>query len=188
MQMELAEFKDFLKSKPYSAVAEELIHKSSIHAFDSQKAYEDYKAPIKADHPHAHLVSIVGSANWKFSLNPDKNFRVFHEGSDIDIAIICSDSYLKTWEELRRFHRDKYYSLGHSAQAALRRNGENVYSGFATPKWVPALSSELKRDHLKLTDKYSNKAVSYKQVNMMYFRNVAETIDYYVRSIRLANK
>lgn len=187
-KMELAEFKTFLKSKSYSAIAEELVHKTSIHAFDSEQAYEDYKVPIKADHPRAHLVSIVGSANWKFSLNPKNNFRVFHRESDIDVAIICAESYFETWEELRRIHRDKYYTLGQSEQLSLRRNGENVYSGFASPKWIPTLTSSLLRDHLKLTDKYSNRAVGFKKVNMMYFRNVAETIDYYVRSIRLANR
>lgn len=186
--MELAEFKSFLKSKPSKAIAEELLFKQTIHAFDTAQAYDAYKNIIKLDHINSYHISIVGSANWKFSLNPKKDFSVFHDDSDIDVAIICADSYLKVWDELRSYHRDNYYSLDERARTSLKRNGENVYAGFASPKWMPNLSSALKRDYLKLTNKYSNNDVKFKSVNMMYFRNITETIDYYVRGIRAATK
>jgi hypothetical protein len=186
--MELTDFMKFLKSKSPTTIAEELIFKTSVHAFNSEQDYQEYKSMMIKDHPAAYHVAIVGSANWKFSLNPTKGFREFNVRSDIDIAIICADSYLKTWDALRRHHRESYYTLDKEGRDSLRRNGENVYSGFASPKWIPSLTSELKQRYQKLTNVYSNRAVNYKTVNMMYFRDVDETIDYYIRGIRTATR
>jgi len=186
--MELAEFKNFLKSNSDADIAEFYLSQKNIHALLSEEEYDEYKNLIRGDHERAHQVCVVGSANWKFSLNPNKSFRVFGRHSDIDVAVICAESFLQAWDELRRFHREQYYSLDQAARMALRRSGENVYSGFVTPKWIPGLSSPLKRDYMKLTEKYSTASVGYRSVNMMYFRNVAETIDYYVRGIRAAKQ
>ncbi|MGN8345260.1 hypothetical protein ACLEJQ_16835 [Pseudomonas sp. SMV71] len=188
MKMNLDDFKKFIKSQAPKIIAEELILKKSIHAFKSEADYSNYLNIIRQDHQGAYLIAIVGSANWKFSLNPDKNLSEYHIKSDIDVAIICAEHYLQTWDELRLFHRDQYYSLGQDARHSLRRNGENVYSGFVSPKWVPSLKSKLRQRHEKLTNKYSNASVGYRAVNMMYFRNMDETIDYYVRGIRAAKK
>ncbi|WP_455808550.1 hypothetical protein [Pseudomonas koreensis] len=184
--MKLQEFKQLIRSQTPRAIAEDFILKSSIHAFASAKDYSDYLDIIKQDHKNALRVAIVGSANWKFSLNPRNNLSEFSASSDIDIAIICADHYLQTWDELRSYHRNQYYSLGVDARNALRRNGENVYSGFVSPKWVPSLSSSIRKRYEKITNKYSDISVGYRTVNMMYFRNMDETIDYYVRGIRAA--
>lgn len=185
--MDVIEFKKFLKSQPPKDIARELVSKTLIHALDSEEKYTEYKELVLSDHGNAYRVAIVGSANWKFSLNPQKNFSVFHAKSDIDIAIICAENYLATWDELRSFHRNKYYSLDEPGRLALRRNGENVYSGFVSPKYIPTLRSKVRQRYEKLTNKYSNRMVGFKTVNMMYFRNMEETIDYYVRGIRAAN-
>lgn len=182
--MDVLTFKRFLKSQSPQSIARELLLKTSIHAINSVTNYDSYKDMILADHKNAYRVAIVGSANWKFSLNPRKNFSVFHDKSDIDIAIICAESYLATWDELRAFHRNQYYSLDADGRLSLRRNGENVYSGFASPKWVPSLKSTVRQRYEKLTNAYSNRMVGFKTVNMMYFRDMEETIDYYVRGIR----
>jgi len=184
--MDLNDFKKLISSQAPKIIAEEFILKNSIHAFVSAADYSNYIDIIRQDHQGAARIAIVGSANWKFSLNPDKNLSVFHEKSDIDVAIICAENYLNTWDELRSFHRNQYYSIGQNAKLALRRNGENVYSGFVSPKWVPSLRSKLRQRYEKLTNKYSTSSVGYRAVNMMYFRNMDETIDYYVRGIRAA--
>lgn len=186
--MNLNDFKKLIKSQAPKNIAEEFILKKSIHAFETAAEYSDYLDIIKQDHQNAYRIAIVGSANWKFSLNPEKNLSEFHVKSDIDIAIICAEHYLQTWDELRSFHRNQYYSMGLDARHSLRRNGENVYSGFVSPKWVPSLKSTLRQRYEKLTNKYSNISVGYRAVNMMYFRNMDETIDYYVRGIRAVKR
>lgn len=184
--MDVEEFIRFIRSDSPTSIAEALLFKSHIHVLPSEEDYIQYKNMVIADHVSAHHVAVVGSGNWKFSLAPEKNLKEFHEKSDIDIAIICAESYLQTWDELRKHHRDNYYTLNHAKRQALKRFGENVYSGFATPKWMPSLRSELKQRYQKLTNKYSTREVGYKSVNMMYFRNTEEAIDYYVRGIRNA--
>lgn len=186
--MDIQIFLETLKAQSPSAVAEELLLAKSIHAFSTTALYDEYKKDIISDHGHAHHVAIVGSANWKFSLNPHKNFREFHSNSDIDVAIICAQSYLETWDDLRKHHRTSYYSLDFTARQSLKRFGENVYSGFVSPKWIPSLKSDLKQRYEKLTNKYSTRAVGFKTVNMMYFRNMDEAIDYYVRGILAATR
>ncbi|WP_460115762.1 hypothetical protein [Pseudomonas sp. H2_D02] len=186
--MDAKEFKRFIGSQSPKIIAEELILKTSIHAISCEANYKAYKDLILADHKNAYCIAIVGSANWKFSLNPRKNLSEFHQKSDIDVAIICAESYLQTWDELRSHHRNSYYSLDMEGRLALRRHGEDVYSGFVSPKWVPSLKSEVRQRYEKLTNKYSNNTVGFKAVNMMYFRNMEETIDYYVRGIRAVKK
>ncbi|MGV9409729.1 hypothetical protein ACWDOP_07420 [Nocardia sp. NPDC003693] len=47
-------------------------------------------------------VQLVGSARLGYSLNPDKEFRVFHENSDLDIAIVSPEIFETTWIELKK--------------------------------------------------------------------------------------
>ncbi|MDV6233028.1 hypothetical protein [Rhodococcus cercidiphylli] len=46
-------------------------------------------------------VQLVGSARLGYSLNPGKDFRIFHEGSDLDIAIVSQEIFESTWVELK---------------------------------------------------------------------------------------
>lgn len=184
--MDLEEFKKFIRSQSPASIAEELLMKPTIHALSSEEEYQGYKDIIRIEHPNAYHIAVVGSGNWKFSLNPHNSLRVFRDESDIDVAIICAESFLGTWDAMREHHRNNYYSLNGDARDALRRAGENVYSGFITPKWISSRGSKVRQEYDKRRNSYSNRSVKFKTVNMMYFRNMDETIDYYVRGIRIA--
>ena len=54
-------------------------------------------------------VVIVGSAKLGFSIAPEKRFREFGESSDIDVAIVSSDFYVKVWYELFNYERSGAY-------------------------------------------------------------------------------
>lgn len=49
----------------------------------------------------AMAVQLVGSARLGYSLNPSKNFKLFDESSDLDVAIISPDIFETSWRELR---------------------------------------------------------------------------------------
>lgn len=70
----------------------------------------------------------------------------------------------------------------------LRRNGENVYSGFISLKWISDYKVPDRIDYEEMVDSYSNKIVNYKKVNLMYFRNETELVDYYIRSFRIVRE
>ncbi|MFI7694220.1 hypothetical protein ACIBQ6_34515 [Nonomuraea sp. NPDC049655] len=55
-------------------------------------------------------VQLVGSARLGYSMNPTKNFRKFHEGSDLDIAVISPELFEKAWGELREMIDDEFFS------------------------------------------------------------------------------
>ena len=46
-------------------------------------------------------VTIVGSAATGASLNPTKNFRLFDDGSDVDVAIVSPYHFAVAWRYLR---------------------------------------------------------------------------------------
>ncbi|WP_237233245.1 hypothetical protein [Rothia nasisuis] len=52
-------------------------------------------------------VLVVGSARLGYSLNPDKNFKIFDKESDIDIAIISSEYFERCWKEIRNLIKNE---------------------------------------------------------------------------------
>ncbi|SCG55644.1 hypothetical protein [Micromonospora halophytica] len=55
-------------------------------------------------------VQLVGSARLGYSLNPKKNFRRFHESSDLDVAIISPELFDQAWGELREIIEDEMFA------------------------------------------------------------------------------
>lgn len=185
--MTLEEFLALVRSANPIDLAVESLHRDFVHAVPDEFMYKIFLEQVRVDYPLAERIAIMGSGNWKFSLNPDKKFSEFHNKSDIDIAIICRASFEQVWEELRGYHRQYFYLLPFADKTHLKRKGENVYSGFASPKWIPGRSSTRFTYSLN-KNKYSNDIVGYRSVNMMYFKNQDEALDYYVRGFRLAQK
>lgn len=60
-------------------------------------------------------IQLVGSARLGYSINPHKDFKVFDNNSDLDIAVISPELFERAWEELRlliehqRFNDRKNY-------------------------------------------------------------------------------
>lgn len=168
-------------------LAAESLYSNFVHAIPEESMYKSFLSEIKVDYPLSERIAIMGSGNWKFSLNPEKNFTEYHINSDIDIAIICRASFEQTWEELRKYHRENFYLLQHGGKSKLKRNGENVYSGFVSPKWIPG-KSDMKFKYALNINKYSNVNIGFRNVNMMYFKSSEEALDYYMRGFRIVNK
>lgn len=183
--MELESFLELVKSANPVDLAAEFLHRGSVHAIPDESLYGSFLDEVRVDYPSSERIAIMGSGNWKFSLNPKKNFSEFHDKSDIDIVIICRASFEQAWEELRKYHRQNFYRLTKEGKAQLKRTGENVYSGFLSPKWIPGKSTVHFIYEIN-SNKYSNKIIGYRNVNMMYYKNLDEALDYYVRGFRIA--
>ncbi len=187
--MEINEFKDLIKDNEPLELAKQFLYQDSVFAISSKNEYERFLDEIRVDYSDNEHISIVGSGNWKYSLNPEKGlFREFNRRSDVDIVIISRNYFDSLWERLRDFHRNRYYSLSFHAKEKLKRNGQNVYSGFITPKWIPNPTSPLRLEYEININKYSNKSIGYRSVNMMFFKNEEEVLDYYVRGFRIAKR
>lgn len=183
--MVIKDFLNKIKAASPSDLSLEYLHTENIHAIPNMAEYKNFLELVKEDYPQSEHIAIMGSGNWRFSLNPYKMFREYAPESDIDIAIVCADSFKATWEELRSYHRANYSLIPQNQKSQLRRNGENVYSGFVSPKWIPG-KSDLKFYYSINTNKYANETIGFRSVSMMYFKNINEAVDYYVRGFILA--
>jgi hypothetical protein len=175
-----------------SETAEDLVGKffwsDLVTAFASGTLYDEFKQRVQARFDGIEHVSIVGSGNWGHSLNPDKFLEPFSQKSDIDVAAVSFEQFSVAWEELRKFHRNRWYELSPRVRDDLRRNGQNVYAGFVSPKWIPDKRSSYLFQHRVALDKLSDSMVGYRSVNMYFFKNSVEALDYYLRGFKTAQR
>jgi hypothetical protein len=74
-------------------------------------------------------IVLTGSGAVGFSLNPAKNFNQFHDGSDIDVAVISAYHFDLAWRCLRR-SPPQWLSLPKKMRKAIRSHKQNyVFSG-----------------------------------------------------------
>lgn len=182
----LAQFaKDINSADPKELIAR-WINVEKPHAFPSAEIYDGFRGKIGEDWPESEKIAVAGSGNWRYSLNPTKEFREFHGGSDIDVVVISREYFERTWQELRAIHRQLWAQWGRSKREEVLRTGQNVYCGFVSPKHIPLVSSPYRFDFLKKCNSYSTGLVGHREVNLMFFKSVDDTIDYYLRGVRLA--
>lgn len=184
----IAEFKRALAYGEPSQLARDFVFAASVHALPDEATYDSFRQKVKTLLPSAEYISIVGSGNWRYSLNPEKLLTEYHEKSDIDVAVVSSALYYETWDEMRRIHRDRWYSMDYQSRSRLVRNGQNVYSGFACPVWIPQTGHPKVYSFKSMLNKLSGPEVGYREVKMMYFKNDIELIDYYRRGFTEAKR
>jgi hypothetical protein len=161
-----------------------LLGKVAVTACASNDVYSDYKTHVQeVIGGNIEAVFIAGSGNWGFSLSPDKQYRTFCEASDIDLCLVSRSLFDEVWSEIRTYHRKNFYRIGHYAQTALRRNGENVYSGFVSPLWIGDKAHRMRNDFELKLNAVSSKHVGFKSVNAFVFKNQDEAVDYYKRGM-----
>jgi len=184
----LPEFKRALALGEPAQLAQEFVFSSTVHALPDEAAYRTFRAKVKARLPDAQHISIVGSGNWRYSLNPEKLLIEYHKRSDIDVAIVSKALYQKTWDEIRQIHRDRWYTLDYQSKKRLVRNGQNIYSGFACPTWIPQFGHPTVYQFKSMLNKLSGPEIGHREVKMMYFKDESEMIDYYRRGFTEAKR
>lgn len=178
----------YIKTHEIYEAVKYFLFQENIPAINGREEYERYKSIVKIDHPKADNILIGGSGNWGYSFNPIKFLRPFCDDSDIDLIVVSSNYFNYSWEKLRKYHRNNWYRIGRDNQLSLRRKGENVYSGFVSLKWIIDIYNPERIEYEEMVNNYSNSIVKYKKVNLMYFKNEVELIDYYIRSFRLVRE
>ncbi|MDF1819010.1 MAG: hypothetical protein P1U54_10245 [Immundisolibacteraceae bacterium] len=170
----------------------ELVHSwlsSGIpHAFSSSDDCREFLGQIQSDWPDSEYIIVAGTANWRFSLNPKKDFSEYHEKSDVDVVVISPKDFNETWERLRGLHRKRWYSWPKHLRDSVMRTGANVYCGFVSPKHIPDKANQYRFNFLTKCNSYSTQLVDHRDVNMMFFKSLEDARDYYVRGVRLAKQ
>lgn len=73
----------------------------------SNHEYFDLRSEI-ADHfgVHPNEVLVVGSTKLGFSVVPNKQYRLFRDTSDIDVALVSSTLFDEFWKEVFRYEQE----------------------------------------------------------------------------------
>lgn len=184
----LSQFKLVLARGDPRQLAQEFVFANVVHALPTSAAYDAFRQKVALHLPTSEHISIVGSGNWRYSLNPEKLLAEYHPNSDIDVAVVSSQLYHDTWNEMRSIQRARWYSLDFDSRQRLARRGQNVYSGFACPVWIPQTGHPTVYRFKSMLNKLSGPEIGHREVKMMYFKNNTEMLDYYCRGFIQAKR
>lgn len=109
--------------------------------FDDRASYIAWKqklaSGLKVD-PYG--VILVGSACTGYSLNPQKNFREFHDRSDFDVAVVSDQHFDEAWRFLRDLGVQIHRLPPASKRAVNSHRSGHVFDGvIATDAFVEHL-------------------------------------------------
>jgi predicted nucleotidyltransferase len=93
--------------------------------FETRSSYRDWKAELAHGlDVDPHEIIVVGSAATGFSLTPGKDFSLFHDDSDIDVAIISQWYFDLAWRHIRKINKVDFFYAGSSESKNLGRHRE----------------------------------------------------------------
>lgn len=81
-------------------------------------------------------IHVVGSAKLGFSIAPKKRFRPFGDESDIDLAIVSRELYVKMWHEVHD------YISSYSGWDKRKRFTEHLSNGWIRPDLLPSHAAD----------------------------------------------
>lgn len=155
------------------------------HIFPDSPTNSDWKIKI------AHMlkvdpcsVFIIGSGCTGISLNPNKGFKAFNDGSDIDIAIVSGYHFEVAWRALRELGTGKY-SLEPAAQAALKDHRESfLYWGtIATEKILNLLP--FGEDWIRAAIEFGKKPpMEGREIKFRLYRDSYSLVSYHLNNLR----
>lgn len=159
----------------------EVLASESVAACSSNDHYVRFRECVAKAFPSASSSLIAGSGNWGFSMKPHVLGRPFSPHSDVDLVVLDLALFQDIWAELRRYDRESYYQLNQGDRDDLRRKGQNIYCGFASPEWIPGTVSGLRWELRKKLNQLSSFLIGGRQVNAFFFKTIADVVDYYKR-------
>ena len=103
---------------------------------DNLEAFANWRARLaKGLGVDPSAVIVTGSSAFGVSLNPHKNYKIFDERSDIDVAVISDFHFVQAWHSMRNLG-SSLFKLAPAAQQAVRDHSNRlIYWGtIATDK------------------------------------------------------
>lgn len=131
---------ELLELTPDDYVSHRLIDRVPA-VFDDRFAYIAWKHELATGlEVDPYGVILVGSACTGYSLNPQKNFRDFHERSDLDVAVVSDRHFDEAWRFLRNLGAKIHKLPTASKKAVNSHRSGHVFDGvIATDTFVEHL-------------------------------------------------
>jgi hypothetical protein len=142
-------------------------------------------------------VRIVGSASTGFALSPDKFPKVFHDLSDIDVAVVSQVVFDQAWDCLANWAHRGRYGYFNSRQWLWARQRE-VFLGWMSPSHhdleglmfrrqlgaIRQLRTQWFEVFRSLGEIFPGSALSLREVNGRLYRTEEHLIMYHAESLR----
>ena len=156
---------------------------------ENQKISDDFRMTISESMGISfNSIMIVGSGKVGYSLSPteEKMFKPFcadeqgdRKTSDIDVAIISSDLFMKFWELLRKSYSSKYYHIYQNVY-------NEIYRGYINEKCLKSIDGC--RKEWNTISAESKKLLSEKlfikhEITYRIYRNWEDFEEYNLKSI-----
>ena len=174
---------DIISITPDIFISKWIMECTPIIFNEDKKMFYDWKHKLATEiQVDPRDIIITGSASIGCSLNPNKNFKLFNEKSDIDVAIISNHYFDMAWHELRLI---KYYKLDSSMRNAIEEHRSRlIYWGtIATDKILPILSFGRKWNEIVAVIKHEA-PVDSRDINFRIYKDNKSFRDYQINSIK----
>lgn len=176
---------ELLARDPLVVAGEWLFDSLPVVFEDSMSDYIEWKTKL-ADGLEVDVnnLRIVGSAGIGFSLNPNKDWKEFHEESDIDVAIISPYHFEESWRFMRRLG-PKIFGMPHEARISIRAHVEKyIYWGtIATDQFLQYLPFG-RSWSLALANAGKHPLIGGREVNARVYRDYDALTGYTVNRLR----
>lgn len=131
------QFSQMLRTQPLADVVQNVLFQGEPHVFaDRPTDYRELQM-----HLHGALgvpsdrLTIVGSARFGFSLNPDRYGQPFSDMSDVDIVVIDEALFDEIWHIILRWYYPRRQSMGSDKDWVTQRRRE-IYLGYFVPNEI----------------------------------------------------
>ncbi|MEW4371388.1 hypothetical protein [Paenibacillus kandeliae] len=150
---------------------------------DYSQKYDDLKDFVSGKlKVHFNDVAIFGSAKTGFSFSPSKNFKAFHEKSDLDIVVVSREKFEQFWQAYSDIHFNNVKPINeytYVTKAIFQKY--IVFNGFD-------LSSEVYKEWSKLESEFKKDLQTEfdieHDINYRIFESWNAVKNYYTRNIR----
>lgn len=125
----------------------------------------------------------TGSSVFGTSLNPNKNFRLFTDQSDIDIAVVSDFHFSSAWRKLRNLGSD-YFKHDAKVKKAINSHKINyIYSGTIATDKILSILPFSKEWRTALDDIQSTAPTNGRSVKVRIYRDLDSLREYHVGNL-----
>lgn len=180
------QFLDDLVNHPADFLASVWIIDRAPHIFNQDlRAYAAWRRILAKNlGVDASALLITGSAAFGVSLNPNKNYKLFNESSDIDVAVISDYHFMEAWRTLRKVGSKMHSMPQNVKQSILDHVNRYIYWGtIATDKLLHLFSYG--KEWMSALDEISKVAPTIgRAVNVRVYKDFDSLRAYQVNNLR----